>query len=237
MADDSVHTDENTRPGETTAPDDNTSRVENPAEALIEMEEAVEASPEERAALAADVKAELSGMAKMWWLWLGIGIAWLITALVVLQFNTESAATVGIVVGAMFLFTGIQQFVLASVVQGWKWVWVLFGILFVLAGLWALFNPGATFLALADSLGFLFLLVGVFWAIEAFSTKGNNDLWWLSLVAAIIMIIIAFWVSGQFLIERAYTLLIFAGAWALMEGIINIIRAFQIRRFGKILAK
>lgn len=217
--------------------DDTTNQAETTAETFVEMEEAAEMSPDERAELAADVKAELTGMAKMWWLWLVIGIAWLIIALVVLQFNTDSVATVGIVVGAMFLFTGIQQFILATVVKGWKWVWVLFGILFVLAGLWALFNPGATFLALADSLGFLFLLVGVFWAIEAFATRGNNDLWWLSLVAAIIMIIIAFWVSGQFLIERAFTLLIFAGAWALMEGIVNIVRAFQIRRFGKILTQ
>ena len=116
-------------------------------------------------------------------------------------------------------------------------MWVLFGVLFVLAGLWALFNPGATFLALADSLGFLFLLVGIFWAIEAFATREENDLWWLSLVAAILMVIIAFWLSGQFLIEKAYTLLIFAGAWALMEGIINFIRAFQIRKLGKLAAK
>ena len=179
---------------------------------------------------------EVTGMAKWWWLFLVLGVVWLLIALIILQFNTESVQTVGILVGAMFLFTGIQQFFLASVVEGWKWVWVLFGILFVLAGLWALFNPGATFLALADSLGFLFLLVGIFWAIEAFATRSSNDLWWLGLISAIIMIVLAFWLSGQFLIEKAYTLLIFAGVWALMEGIINFIRAFQIRKLGKLAA-
>lgn len=184
----------------------------------------------------AEVRAEVTGLAKWWWAWLILGVLWLFIALIILQFDTDSVQTVGILVGAMFLFTGIQQFFLAGVVEGWKWVWVLFGVLFVLAGLWALFNPGATFLALADSLGFLFLLVGIFWAIEAFSTRGENDLWWLSLVAAIIMVVLAFWLSGQFLIEKAYTLLIFAGAWALMEGIINFIRAFQIRKLGKLAA-
>ena len=39
----------------------------------------------------------------------------------------------------------------------------------------------------------------------------------------------AFWVSGQFLVVRAYTLSIFAGVWALTTGIIAIVRAFQIR--------
>lgn len=185
----------------------------------------------------AQVREGVQGLAKWWWLWLVLGVAWLLIALIVLQFDTASVETVGVLVGAMFLFTGIQQFVLAGVVEGWKWVWVLFGVLFVLAGLWALFNPGATFLALADSLGFLFLLVGIFWSIEAFATREENDLWWLSLVAGILMVIIAFWLSGQFLIEKAYTLLIFAGAWALMEGIINFIRAFQIRKLGKLATK
>ncbi len=184
----------------------------------------------------AEIRDEVTGLAKWWWAWLVLGVLWLFIALIILQFDTDSVQTVGILVGAMFLFTGIQQFFLAGVVEGWKWVWVLFGVLFVLAGLWALFNPGATFLALADSLGFLFLLVGIFWAIEAFATRGENDLWWLSLVAAIIMVVLSFWLSGPFLIENAYTLLIFAGAWALMEGIINFIRAFQIRKLGRLAA-
>ncbi len=192
---------------------------------------------ETAATLSDEERAELTGMANYWWLWLITGIAWLIIALIVLQFDDASVRTVGYLVGAMFLFTGIQQFVLASVVEGWKWVWFLFGVLFVLAGLWALFNPGETVAALADSLGFLFLLVAIFWAIEAFATKADNELWWLSLIAAILMLIIAFWVSGQFLIERVYTLLIFAGAWALMSGIVDIVKAFQIRRVGKLIVK
>ena len=184
-----------------------------------------------------EIREGLTGMAKLWWLWLITGIAWLVIALVVLQFDTASVATVGILVGAMFIFTGVQQFALASVVEGWKWVWILFGILFVLAGFWALFNPGQTVAALADSLGFLFLLVAIFWAIEAFATKEDNELWWLGLIASILMLILAFWTSGQFLVERVYTLLIFAGAWALMQGLVDIIRAFQIRKLGKLVAK
>jgi uncharacterized membrane protein HdeD (DUF308 family) len=43
-------------------------------------------------------------------------------------------------------------------------------------------------------------------------------------------VILAFWTSGQFFIEKAYTLLVFAGIWALMHGISDIVRAFQLRR-------
>ena len=141
----------------------------------------------------------------------------------------------GVIVGAMFLVTGIQQFVISTVVEGWKWLWILFGVFFVLAGIWALLNPGATTAALADSLGFLFLLVAVFWIIEAFSTRGNNDLWWLGLLSGIIMLVLSFWVAGQFMFERVYILLVFAGIWAMLQGVTDIIRAFQLKRLGKLI--
>jgi uncharacterized membrane protein HdeD (DUF308 family) len=44
------------------------------------------------------------------------------------------------------------------------------------------------------------------------------------------MLILAFWTSGQFYIHKQYTLLVFAGIWALMHGITDLIRAFQIRQ-------
>jgi hypothetical protein len=43
------------------------------------------------------------------------------------------------------------------------------------------------------------------------------------------MVVLAFWASGQFFVERAYTLLIFVGIWALTKGVTDIVRAFQIR--------
>ena len=47
------------------------------------------------------------------------------------------------------------------------------------------------------------------------------------------MIALGFWVSGQFLMTKAYELLIFAGIWALLHGITDIIKGFQIKRLGQ----
>jgi uncharacterized membrane protein HdeD (DUF308 family) len=175
----------------------------------------------------------LAGAAKFWWLYLITGIAWLLVSLIILQTDTDSVVTVGLIIGFMFLFAGIQNFFLAAVTPGgWKVLWIIFGVVLLLAGLWAIFHPGKTFLELADSLGFLFMLVGIVWVVEAFMTKAENELWWLGLLSGILMLVIAFWVSGQFLIEKAYTLLIFAGVWALMTGVIDIVRAFQVRKLG-----
>lgn len=175
-------------------------------------------------------------VARFWWLWIAFGILWILASVVVLQFHTASLTIVGVVIGIVFILAGIQEFFTAYVSAGWKWLWAAIGVLFVLAGIYALFNPVGTFLALADTLGFLFVLVGVFWMVEAFATIAVNPLWWLGLIAGILMVGLGFWASGQFLATKAYTLLVFAGIWMLLHGITDIIKAFQIRKAGAMVA-
>jgi uncharacterized membrane protein HdeD (DUF308 family) len=166
-----------------------------------------------------------------WWLWLVTGVIWTIAALVILQFDAASVTTVSVIVGCMFLFSGAQQLVLATLADQLRWLWIVFGVIFVGAGIVCFANPEDTFRGLADVLGFLFLAVGIWWTIEALLVRADDSLWWLRLITGILMILLAFWTSGQFFIERAYTLLIIAGVWALMQGITDIIRAFQFRRW------
>jgi uncharacterized membrane protein HdeD (DUF308 family) len=166
---------------------------------------------------------------RWWWLWLVAGIAWVVIALVVLQFDQASITTVGVLVGLMFLLSGVQQFAIAALVERWKWLWALFGLLFLVAGVIALISPENTFAALADILGFLFLIVGGFWIIQAFAERDRYDFWWLGLIAGVAMVVLAFWTAGQFFITKAYVLLVFAGIWALMHGLSDIVRAFVLR--------
>jgi uncharacterized membrane protein HdeD (DUF308 family) len=170
-----------------------------------------------------------------WWLWLVLGIAWIAASLVILQFDQASITTISIILGIMFVFAGMQQFAIAALVDSLRWLWALFGVLFVAAGVICFVDPKDTFAGLADILGFLFLTVGVWWTIRAFLEKDVNPLWWLGLISGILLIILAFWTSGQFFLQKAYTLLVFAGIWALMQGIMDIIRAFQVRALHKAL--
>jgi len=175
-------------------------------------------------------RAILRGLARFWWLWLVFGIAWVLISLVILQFDDASITTVGVLIGLMFFISGIQQFVIASMVDRGGWIYGLFGVLFVIAGVISFISPENTFAAIADILGFLFLIVGVFWIIQAFVERDENDVWWLGLGAGVLMVVLAFWTGGQFFIEKQYTLLVFAGIWALMSGVTDIVRAFQIRK-------
>ena len=186
------------------------------------------------ASLTPSERAAIGGISSMWWLWLLAGIAWTLVALVILQFDQASVTTVGVIVGIMFLATAVQNFAVASLIESGAWLFWIFGALFVVAGVVSLISPENTFVALADILGFLFFLVGVFWIIQAFVAREVSELWWVGLVSGILMVILAFWTGGQFFIEKAYVLLVFAGIWALMQGFGDIIRAFQIRKLGKL---
>jgi uncharacterized membrane protein HdeD (DUF308 family) len=170
-------------------------------------------------------------MAGLWWLWIITGIFWIVVALVVLQFDQASVTTVGVLVGVMFLAAGVQQFFMGSLAGGaMQWILWIFAVLFVIAGVISLIRPEETFAGIADILGFLFLLVGLFWLMQAFVERDTNELWWFGLIAGVAMIIVAFWTGGQFYLERVYVLLVFAGIWALFQGVGDLIKAFQIRK-------
>lgn len=169
-----------------------------------------------------------------WWVLLIVGAAWIVFGFVILQFDFTSITVIGIVIGVMFLVAGLQYVVYGTQAEGWNWLYYVFGGFLIVGGLVSLFNPQRTFLAISNILGFIFLMVGILWLIEAFMVKDYNDLWWLTLIAGILMIGLAFWLGNQFIFDKAETLIIFAGAYALIRGIIDIIMAFQVRKFGKL---
>ena len=174
-------------------------------------------------------------LSRLWWLWLVFGFFWIVVALVILQFDQASVTTVGVLVGIMFFVSGIQQLAFGSLVGGWlRLVMFFFGLLLLVAGVIAFISPENTFAAIADILGFLFLIVGIFWIIQAFGERDFNPLWWFGLISGVALIVLAFWTGGQFFIHKAYVLLVFAGIWAMFQGVNDLFRAFQLRELGKL---
>ena len=169
-------------------------------------------------------------VSRYWWVELLVGVFWVIIALVILKFNHASVTTVGILIGIMFLIFSAEQLVLFAVDPGaTRWLWLFFGILLGAGGIVSLIHPRNTFAGFADILGFVFLVIGVLWLIQAFGESSYNPLWWLGLIAGGLLVILAFYVSGEFFLNKAATLLVFAGIWALVKGITDIVRAFQLR--------
>jgi uncharacterized membrane protein HdeD (DUF308 family) len=200
---------------------------DGPEDLKSAVEEAIERSGRSFA------ESVLAPFARFWWVELLVGLLWLVIAIVVLKFNHASVVTVGVLTGIMFLLFAGEEFVLAVLDHGWtRWVWAFFGVLLLAGGIVSLVHPRETFAGFADVLGFVFLVIGVIWTVQAFAEQSFNSRWWLGLISGIILIVLAFWTSGLFFIERAYLLLVFAGIWALVKGVTDIVRAFEIRKLA-----
>jgi uncharacterized membrane protein HdeD (DUF308 family) len=175
--------------------------------------------------------------ARYWWAFLVSGILWLLIAWLVLRLNTTSIATVGVLLGVVFLLSGINEVGLASVVPGgWKvWHWIL-AVIFLLGALYGFVRPVNTFFALASVLGLILIFYGAFEIVQAVATRAVNPYWWLGLSIGILLILLAFWVSGSdrvyALAQRTYLILLWVGFLALFRGFSQIFLAFTVRHAG-----
>jgi len=174
--------------------------------------------------------------ADRWWIFLVTGIAWLVFALLVFQWNYTTVYAISILFGVVAMIAGLNEFMAISYsTTGWKWVHGLLGVLFVLLGIWALWNPYDAFSTLAVLVGVFLLIKGIFDISAAFMTKDEFELWWLQLVIGILEIALAFWVAGSFR-KSAILLVAYVGIVALTRGITEILLAFKLKGARKRLA-
>jgi uncharacterized membrane protein HdeD (DUF308 family) len=164
-----------------------------------------------------------------WWILLIAGLAWVVIALIVLRFGQASITTVGVLVGFILIAQGVNDLLAASMTPSWRWLNIALAVLFIGAGLMALFYPGKTFLVLAEIVGFLLVVVGALRVVESLVLREVSDLWWMQMVGGILLMLLGFWAGGQFFATRAYLILVWVGLSALIRGFLEIVLAFQVR--------
>ncbi len=178
---------------------------------------------------------------RYWWVALLVGIAWLVIAWIVLRADITSLTTVGLLLRALFIAAGVSEVAAGSVMGGgWTVLHYIIAGIFLLGGLWAFIRPVNTFFALVSVLGLVLLLQGAFEIVRGLSSRGENPWWWLGLVSGILLILLAFWVSGSDRVfnlqARTYLVLFWVGLMALIRGITTIVLAFTIRHAGRAVA-
>jgi uncharacterized membrane protein HdeD (DUF308 family) len=175
--------------------------------------------------------------ARYWWLFLVSGILWLLIAWLVLRLNATSIATVGVLLGVVLLFAGINEVGMASLSHGgWK-VWhYIMAVIFLLGGLYGFVRPVNTFFALASVLGLILVFYGAFEIVQGFASRATNPYWWLNLITGVLLVLLAFWVSESdrmfALARRTYLILFWVGFLALFRGFPQIFLAFTVRHAG-----
>lgn len=177
--------------------------------------------------------------ARYWWVFLLTGIAWLVIAWLVLRLNVTSIAAVGVLLGVVFLVASVNEVGLGSLMSGgWKILHYVMALIFFIGGLWSLVRPIDSFFALASVLGLILIFYGAFEIARAFSSRDVNPYWWIGLVTGILLLLLAFWVSGSdrvyALAQRTYLILFWVGFFALFKGITQVVMAFGIRHAGKV---
>jgi uncharacterized membrane protein HdeD (DUF308 family) len=128
-------------------------------------------------------------------------------------------------IGFVLIFGGITEFMLTTVVEGWKWLHVAMGVLFILGGIASLFSPLQTFGVLALLIGWFLLIKGVFDIIKSIAFRDVIPLWGLVLAVGIAEAGIGMWAIG-YPGRSAYLLLIWAGFAALFRSIGDFVAAF-----------
>ena len=164
-----------------------------------------------------------------WWAYLLAGIAWVVISVIILRFNVASVATIGLLLGALFLLSAVEEFVIAAVRPAWGWAHALLGILFIGAAIWSFVTPYGAFWALASVLGILLVVVGTMHIFTAISSRAFNDAWWFGVIGGLFEVFIGFWVSAQSFRAEAFFLIIWAGLLALFRGVFEIVLAFEMR--------
>jgi uncharacterized membrane protein HdeD (DUF308 family) len=174
------------------------------------------------------------GLAKTWWWFLIVGIAWVIIALMVLSFDPTSAALIGWMVAFVLLAAGVTELFNAALEESWRWVSVVLGVLFVIGGVIALLEPFQTFGILALLIGWFLVFRGTFSVVMSIAGRGYIDLWGLLLAVGILEIVIGIWAIGH-PYRSAWLLVLWVGIGALFRGLSEIILAFQLRKLPRLL--
>ena len=180
----------------------------------------------------ADEELYAESASSVWWLFLVTGTLWLILSLVMFRFDITSATTIGVLAGIVFLVAGFIEFVVAAAVTSGWWAAfnVILGVLLVAGGIMSFIHPKNAFVAIASIIGFMFLFVGIWDLIVAFSDPVG--LWWVRMLTGFLCIGLAFWASGDFS-RKAVLLVTWLGLFALFRGINSFILAFTLHHIEK----
>jgi uncharacterized membrane protein HdeD (DUF308 family) len=168
---------------------------------------------------------------RLWWIFLVIGTAWLLFAIIVFRFDWRSVSAISIVFGVVVLAAALDEILVAFAGGQSGWMVALRLVVaaaLVVIGVIAFIHPGNTFAALAAVMSFYFIIKGAFSIIVAFATRKEAELWWFTLLIGLAELLLGFWAAGDFG-HRQILLIVWVGALALMRGISSIVFAFRVR--------
>jgi uncharacterized membrane protein HdeD (DUF308 family) len=171
---------------------------------------------------------EVSGI---WWWFLILGILWTLFGMYVLSYRVGSLYAVAAFVGVAFLFGGITQLAVAGRVQSWRWLFIVVGILGVIAGIITFAWPGRTLYVVAIFVAWYLIIFGIMHLVSALAGP-KVHWWWTQLLLGIAELVLGVWAVRSWT-RSLVTLVTLVGVWAIFHGVAEIFAAFSLREAGK----
>ena len=172
----------------------------------------------------------LRGLAESWWIFLIVGVLWILFGMFVLSYNVGSLLALAVFAGVTFILTGVTQVMSATRVRDWRWLYLIGGILSILAGIVAFVWPGRTLLVLSVILAWFLVFKGIVDIVGALMAHGR-PYWWLGLILGILELLLGIWAAGY----PGRSLFVFVnlvGVYAIFYGFTEVFAAFDLRGLG-----
>jgi uncharacterized membrane protein HdeD (DUF308 family) len=170
------------------------------------------------------------GLARSWWLFLILGVLWILFGMFILSYNVGSLLALAIFAGVTFIMTGINQILAAGRAEGWRWLYLVGGALSILAGIVAFVWPGRTILVISVVLAWFLVFKGIVDIVAALSEHGR-PWWWVTLILGILELLLGIWAAGY----PGRSLFVFVnvvGIYAVFYGFTELFAAFDLRGLG-----
>jgi uncharacterized membrane protein HdeD (DUF308 family) len=168
------------------------------------------------------------GLAGSWWLFLILGVLWILFGMFVLSYNVGSLLALAVFAGVTFIGTGITQLLGAGRAESWRWLYLVGGVLSILAGIIAFVWPGRTLLVISEILAWFLVFKGIVDVVGALAGIGRAW-WWVTLIVGILELLLGIWAAGY----PGRSLFVFVnlvGIYAMFYGFGEIFAAFDLRR-------
>lgn len=149
----------------------------------------------------------------------------------VLTYRAGSVAAVAALVGIAFLFGGFAQLAVAARIPGWRWLFIVIGILSVVAGVVTFVWPDITLYVISVFVAWYLIVFGVMHVVSALAGP-KLAWWWTQLLLGVAELALGVWAVRSW--ERSLlTLLTLVGVWAIVHGLTEIFASFAVREAGK----
>ena len=177
-------------------------------------------------------RVEMRDASGNWWWYLLLGTLWTLFGAFVLSYRVGSVTAVAAFIGAAFLFGGTTQLALAMLIPGsWRWLYVIAGLLALIAGVVTLTWPGITLYIVAVFVAWYLIIFGIVHFVNALAGP-KLAWWWRELLLGIAEFVLGVWAVRSW--ERSLlTLVTLVGVWAIFHGVSQIVGAFTLRDAGQ----